>query len=330
MTKPGDGIRKFAERVCSPNTMERLVEPIVSDLQTEHAGAVAEGRHWRARRIQVEGYIAFGKAFILYGSESMMAIRRWTEGERRGLIGTARAGLTTMIVAGLVLSLLPLAQRVSLTSPRALVYLIPQALPLAIAIGIAAGVLFGLRRGPVTRRLSVAVALLSVLCSVVSFIVLNEVVPASNQAFREMVFEGRDFRPVGKGLNEMTLGELRRQMSGERVPDFGFAVDTNAASITYHFRWALPFASFALAMFGLSMVRLRSLRWWAALLLAIGACAGYYELLYVARELGLDGRLPPIASAWLANIALALVAGFVLLVWRPRSSSTYRGEPTTS
>ena len=47
MIRPGDRLRARAARVCRAETMERLIDPLVADLQTEHRrafGKVACGR----------------------------------------------------------------------------------------------------------------------------------------------------------------------------------------------------------------------------------------------------------------------------------------------
>jgi hypothetical protein len=44
MTRSGDRLRTIAARVCSAATMERLIDPLIADLQTEYAEALRHGR----------------------------------------------------------------------------------------------------------------------------------------------------------------------------------------------------------------------------------------------------------------------------------------------
>ena len=42
MTRPGDRLRRFAAIVCGPETMARLVDPIVADLQAEYESVAGD------------------------------------------------------------------------------------------------------------------------------------------------------------------------------------------------------------------------------------------------------------------------------------------------
>jgi hypothetical protein len=58
---PGSTLHSLSDFFCSPKTMERVVQPILSDLESEYCMALAEGRIWKARWICVRGYISFWK-----------------------------------------------------------------------------------------------------------------------------------------------------------------------------------------------------------------------------------------------------------------------------
>ena len=66
MTRPGDGLRRIAARVCGQRTMEWLVEPIIVHLQAECDTAAAQGEPRAARRLLWRGYGAFWKALGLH------------------------------------------------------------------------------------------------------------------------------------------------------------------------------------------------------------------------------------------------------------------------
>ena len=50
--------------------MERLVEPIMADLQTEYAEAIDRKRRWRAVGVVIAGYLALAKALLLHGAQA--------------------------------------------------------------------------------------------------------------------------------------------------------------------------------------------------------------------------------------------------------------------
>lgn len=63
---PGLRLSALADFFCSPKTMERVVLPILSDLQTEYFDALAEGKTVKARWIRVRGYGSFWMALSFY------------------------------------------------------------------------------------------------------------------------------------------------------------------------------------------------------------------------------------------------------------------------
>ena len=54
MRRPGDRLRRLASVVCGSETMQRLVEPIVADLQAEYEASVADGA-WRTQWVRWRG-----------------------------------------------------------------------------------------------------------------------------------------------------------------------------------------------------------------------------------------------------------------------------------
>ena len=45
--------------------MERLIDPVIADLQCEHGDAIRRGQIWRGRRALVNGYMAFWKVVAI-------------------------------------------------------------------------------------------------------------------------------------------------------------------------------------------------------------------------------------------------------------------------
>ena len=63
---PGTLLNYLADFFCSPKTVERVVSPIISDLQTEYCKALAERRRLKAFWIRIRGYWSFWRALGLY------------------------------------------------------------------------------------------------------------------------------------------------------------------------------------------------------------------------------------------------------------------------
>ena len=53
--------------------MQRLVDPIISDMQTEHCKALAEARTVKARWIRIRGYWSLCKALGFYSAGKNLA-----------------------------------------------------------------------------------------------------------------------------------------------------------------------------------------------------------------------------------------------------------------
>jgi hypothetical protein len=62
---PGARLSFLADIFCSPKTMERVVRPIISDIQAEYFQALAENKKIKAFWVRVRGYWTFWKALGL-------------------------------------------------------------------------------------------------------------------------------------------------------------------------------------------------------------------------------------------------------------------------
>ena len=318
-------LRALAARFCRAQTMERLVDPVVADLQVEYAEARRNGSLWRARWTWLEGHAAVAKVLL---SAALVAtvhtLSTWSPGERTLLrrtslaFGTATLLLTTVFVYMEMQHFLDQADPARLT-----IYVIPSTLPLSIAFATMIAIAAGIDRERVTRKTILALLAAAFACSVVMFADMAWVVPDSNQAFRETVFHGVESRArllgeqvLGKspvrGDREMSLGELRRQISLR--PD-----QQRRLAMTYHTRFSLSAAPFMLATVGLVMAfRTRRMTRRAVVLTAFGLCIAYWMLLMSANEAGVWTMLPVPIVAWSPNIACALLASG--LAWRTHTA----------
>jgi lipopolysaccharide export LptBFGC system permease protein LptF len=275
--------------------------------------------------VLVTGYFAVLKVVVVCA----LRVSSTTPDERQALSRTLAWSVGSMAAISTLLTLPPLLSY-SLHSWDAAIAVVPQALPLAIPMGIAIGIAFGLSARPAVNIVKVTV-LGAVVASVLSFAVLAWVMPAANQAFREMTI--RELADRGykvtfgphKGHNEMTLSELRSEeasfaaASQTRIPrQFAF---------TFHLRFALAASTLVLATLLLAVpFHHRGLRG----LTAFAAFFLYWALMNTGEAFAVDSAAAlslartvlPFIGAWLPNIvigALAVVIAFSRFS-RPRGS----------
>jgi hypothetical protein len=200
MRRPGDRLRAFAARVFDARAMERLIDPVIADLQAEHGAAVRAGRMWTSRWVRLAGYAALLKIVVVCGwIGAMPAKHEWTANDRRGLVRVIGFSVVPVMGITILLELTPLMQSMNSRSVDAgvVLTLIPQALAVAVPVGAMLGIPFGLRDGVLSRRLSRAIVVLSIICSAASFANLTWMVPSANHSFRLLVAE-----PLGANPQE--------------------------------------------------------------------------------------------------------------------------------
>ena len=198
MRRPGTRLRTMASRVCSAKTMERLVDPVIGDLQAEYAEAIRDGRTWRSWGALIVGYVAFVKVLLLCGLYGAThAWHDWSTDDQRNL---RRMLWLTAVVTFLVATLIEMPELLRLpdyveASPEArtsllVAYLIPAALASSIPVGILLGTTFALSGRALSRRLLGTVLLVAIVVSAVAFVNLGWIMPAANQSYREELIGG--------------------------------------------------------------------------------------------------------------------------------------------
>jgi Lipopolysaccharide export system permease LptF/LptG len=288
---PGDRLRSMASHACSATAMTRLIDPVIADLQAEYADALRRGQRWRRRWIRLAGYVAFWKVFGLHATiRAVPVVREWAAADDHAMgrtlvfSGIAIAIFTVLFILPILLTTIGseyIIQRITRDELWRLLLLLVPAMPVAIPIGFAAGIVCGLRGRLATARVQRSIVVLAVAGTVVMFAVLAWVAPAANQAFRELVAH----RPVPRGMNELTLGELR----------------ANGQRFAYHQRWALAPATIVLGLFAYSLsAAMRG----KARSIAIGIPASIvYVFFYLVTAVPvLTGWLAPSIAAWMPNI----------------------------
>jgi len=304
MTRPGDGLRRIASGLCDRRTMERLVEPIVADLQAEYQTAAARGAR-RTRWLVWRGYGAFWKALALYLIMSTFQPSRSDSNGSMGRVVAYSLGALTLTTALLIVPpMLDVRYFRWADGPldklRLILLLVPQALPLSIPMGICIGVVCAMRgRRPGPRSVAAVLAIAAVATFAV-WTMLEWGVPAGNQAFREIAAarlgDGR-LSNLEPGLNELGLSRLSRR--------------TDARAIQHsRLLWALCFATGPLALFSLGLAGVVR-RLGVAVVISFMAILLYWALMASIDEALREGALRG-AGAWVAN-ALFMLAGVLML-----------------
>lgn len=313
MTRPAERIRAVAARLLSAQTMERVIDPVLADLQCEYDEAIERGLLWRARLGLVRSYLAFARALLWLGVRTAWSGSSQSEIARTSVVAAIAVAFTT---GALVVPPLLTYQRwqddpgfTALLS----VMLVPQALPVSIPGALCVAVLWTMRGKAVTRARVVAVLAIALALTAAVWIVLEWLMPQANQGFREIVAarlsNGRVLT-LQPGLNELGLSRL-----GQRTDP--------AAVRQYQLLWALCFASVPLGLlaFGLARYVRRAV---SAVALATVVAYSYFAILWVSTGTGREAIVPASMSVWTANVVCACI-GCALLA-RTQRFGTFRNR----
>ena len=298
--------------------MDRLIDPMIADLQHEHAAnSGARERCW----LLLKGYAAFLKVMIIclaVDTARILLARSSDAAVRRGM---ASACIAISLLTGL-LATPPLVQSLSRAhqSVWLLLFLLPQALPLSLPVSLLVGVVYGLQGRIPTRTVRRTVVLIGLLGSLASFATITWLVPAANQAFRLMMAKS----VVVHGMNEVSPASVREQAIADR--NDGRLDRAGVLLFAFHARRAVIGAALAFALFGLGITALRTRPAASAAICLLGSAVyvGYFfELRFVSPSLFSDERLA-ILVAWFPN-ALMLITAAVF--WSAREDTSLRETP---
>jgi hypothetical protein len=305
MSGPGSWLRACAVLLCRPSTIERLIDPIVSDLRIEYDAAA--GSSWRRRGVLLRAYFGFWKALALHTALSMSG----RPGPDAQAVFRRAVGFSVLafLLVTVLLMLPPLVDGFPVITGTArpvilALTLIPQALPFSIPIGVCIGIISAIRAQSVTRRDVLVTMTIGFIAIGLVMAVMEWGLPLGNQKFRDMMMaELTDGRVVHiePGLNELGFSGLARR--------------TDLAAVRhYHVMWALSFAAIPLAVFSLALAaRLRRIVVRAVLI--VPTLFAYYAILWVSLSSLRDGA--PVVVAWAPNVVF-LAAGLTLASRRPK------------
>ena len=322
MTRSVRWVRGFAARFCSAATRERLVDPILADIELERHEMLAAGRVWLARWVVLRGHLGLCTALALH------AVLRcsWQpdEASKRTMVFFAAA----FVLLTCLLSVPPLIHN-GLWRGIVVIYGIPQAILIAIPIALACGVAFGWSGDATARAMLRRVLMLVVAGTTLSLATMEWLVPAANQGFRVAALErlagaNPERRTLSRGINDRSLSELltlvrrasprrgladadraeaeiRELLRGMRLPR-----TVERLRVDIHVRAALCVATVPIALVAVATAGAVRRRTPARILF------GSLTLAYVLSFAGLPrithDLLPPPLSAWLATAAMAAVS----------------------
>ena len=185
MSAPAGRFRQFLLRHCSAVTMDRLVDPILTDTHIEATAAAARGRRWANRRIRAAGAIALIKALALDGWMRFWSFHEWPVEDRQAFTRTLVYSAASTAAAIPLLMMPPLLAVPC--HPRSGACSVPRSAVIIVCIVgwlCSSACSTGSDARVASLRPRTAVMIVAVLCSVASFAALAWIVPASNQAFR--------------------------------------------------------------------------------------------------------------------------------------------------
>lgn len=321
MTPPGTRLRALAARVCSARTMERLIDPVVADLQVEHASAAGARGRWLAR---LRGYVAFAKVGLWCGVFGLGEARRnWSAEDRENLRRTLwlAGGAIALVSVPLWLMELPRTRdylesmRDTEFPPTAsvqqmMMYLLPAILPLSMPIGFAIGIAFATNRRELSRRLVGAVILAALVVSVFSFATIGWLTPRTNQLYREAVVG--EF--VMKGDREFTLSDLRLATSEgmrQRFAQLRMSDRYRAFTFELHQRLGIAMAPLTFCALALVLTTRRRLTLTATIAGLSVAFLSYWGMRWLGYGLSLGDSMSPQLAAWIPQVVL--MAGTILV-----------------
>jgi hypothetical protein len=296
VNRPGLQLRAIAARLLDRSTLERLVDPLIADLQFEHAEAMRHGRPGRARWIRVAGYVAFCKVAAL-------AIFADWHGARATAVALAAMMLVTAAAICSVLAGTPATIHTRGNMVWLVFYLVPQALAISVPACMALGLFLWIRcedPDPSSKRTVLWLIRLSLL---VAFVNIGWIVPAANTSYRNIVAGAATLR----GPNELTFVELGQRMGHEHP---GIALDGPLPTAFWvNARLALTVAPVLLCVLALAGATARSRSAAAIVFTTLTVFVSCY-VLFPEDEIAILMRwLPAATIAWIPNVIAALAIG---------------------
>ncbi len=299
-------LRRLLARICSGPTMDRLVDPILSDIDVESGRPRWQGYLALARALAVQAVIALPGA----------AFRVWTDDDH-ALPRAVGALASTTVLLTAALMVIPVRADRWLGAWQSLLWLSPPALVLSLPASLFIAIPLAFRRATRPARVIVRGLMLSALCVAATFVLDTRVMPETNQAYR--VELARRVAPraihLERGPNEMSLRELRERIAALSVTPGGVRAARRIEQL-YHLRLVLGIVAMPLGLVAIAIAL--SSRGRARPLLA-GACAVVaYAVLFVPAQMAIlwlivrFEAIPPFMAVWTPPVALLATAAMAV------------------
>ena len=342
---PATRLRALAARVFSVATMNRVIDPILSDIEVESRAHLERGSLWRARWAVVSGYTGLCRAVLLQMLHACADECVFDAAAKRTML-VSFAALVVLTVALMLPSLL--TGRLFAQHPGLALYLVPQAIPLGIPIALAIGIVWGWSMRPTGRAMLRQVVVVGTAGVLISLATMEWLVPAANDGFR--VSSSRLLAPTGRtvsisrGIGERSLSELAAlirptsQMSPFEVTEYERALANlrgigtprrrpfrlvESLQLALHVRLALGFAAFAFGALAVAVAATFRCRNHGR------AVFGGLVVLYIGGWFGVEALAPavsPVLAPWLPNAAAAVTAVAFMAVSSLRRHDTAPAE----
>lgn len=304
-------VRRFLARICSAETMARVVDPTLADMRFE-----------RGRPTWL-GYVGLLRALSVHAIVSLpgRAQRIWTDDDS-AVPRTVLSCLVTTVVVAAPLIMLPLRANVSpgrIGAVRTAVLLAPQAVILALPASLLVAIPLVFRRVAERRRVVLRGLGIAALCALATLGLLVFVMPEANQAFR-VAASGR--ADIPRGPSEMGLRDLRERVETLSLTPGGVRV-ARTYEYSYQLRLALGCIALPLWLLATAMLTSRRVRKRPIVIGALAILAyGWSLFLLDAAAYAMFASsvtVPAIIVAWLPTVALTMLA---IAVWRVSRRAT--------
>jgi len=303
MSAPGTHLRTVAARWCDDQTMARVIDPALADLQFEW---IAEDG---VRRLLVRGLgvVAFWKLLLW---NALLGRQRSFERREPRTAALLVVTLALVVVATAVLDGLAMANLSRRFGEPASMWLfidlLPRVLPLTMPVALVIAFLW--RRAWLAARAPRSVLRLAIASSVLSFLLLAWIAPATGRAFRDSGVGLSISNPV----SEMSITDLARFVR-DLTPEGAAANPIFGLSLQV--RGSIAVAPLALALFFLAVTKRWRERRAPAMAFGLGGAAAFGAAIVEGTWLGLTRSVPVDVAAW-APVGLLLLAA-VSLAWSP-------------
>lgn len=304
-------LRRFLARVCSADTMARIVDPTLADMR------------WESGSVLWKGYVALAKALAVHAIVSTPAVlsRTWSDDDR-AMPKAAGLMLAGACVAAVPLIAVPL-QGLAFARPGVPIpvgslalMLVPQAIALTLPVSLLLAIPLAFRRQHPSARLARRAVWLSVACVVATFVVIAWLMPDANQAFRVTTVRAMTSREgdLPRGAAEMRFTALREKIDVLNLTPGG-RIAARPLEFHYHARLALVCMPLPLGVLASAISRSERGRrrpWTMGLAAAGGYFFVFFPLFVGAEALMRWSSLPPELFAW---TPIALLAAIVVRIY---------------